>query len=283
MKTYITRFIQIILTSTILLSCTDVIDVDVPTGEPRLVVEASIDWEKGTDGKQQTIKLSMLTPYFSSQEQNEVVGANVLVKNLNSGAEFTFEDQNDGLYKVETFLPVLNDTYTLTIVHNGVTYEATEMLMPVTDISSVDQSIDGGFSSEDIELNIHFQDPVNMDNFYFFKFNRIGDLLSFIEPISDEFTDGNLMKESFEKVDDEDTDKKEELKSGDVVTYEMHGISERYYNYMQILVNQLGSGGLFSGVPVELKGNCINANDSKDFTLGYFRLTESIKGEYTIK
>lgn len=284
MKTYITQSILFILLCTVLYSCTEVIDVDVPTGDPRLVVEASLDWEKGTTGQNQTILLSMLTPYYSTDEKNEVVGAEVSVKNETTGDVFQFVDQNNGAYNVETFIPVLNDTYTLTIIHEGVTYKATETMMPVSDIALVDQSKDGGFSSEDIEVNIHFIDPVDIDNFYFFKFHRIGDLLPFIEPISDEFTDGNMMDESFEKSDDEDTDKKEELKPGDVVNYEMHGVSERYYNYMQILVNQLqAEGSLFSGVPVELKGNCINVNDTKDFTLGYFRLTESVKGTYTVQ
>lgn len=283
MKIQIARIIQTLIITTVLFSCTDVIDVDVPTGDPKLVVEASIDWEKGTSGNQQRITLSTLTPYYSTQEQNEVIGANVVVENLNTGDQFVFTDQNDGDYTTETFIPVLNDEYSLTITYNDVVYMAQEKMTPVTDIVLIDQSIDGGFNSEEIEVNIHFHDPANVDNYYFFKFNRIGDMLPTIEPMSDEFTDGNLMEESFEKEDDEDTDKKEELKPGDLVQYEMYGISERYYNYMQILVNQLGSGGLFNGVPVELKGNCMNASNDKDFTLGYFRLTETIKGVYTVQ
>ena len=284
MKTILTRFLPYILSSACLFSCTDVIDVDVPTGEPKLVVEASIDWEKGTSGNEQTITLSMLTPYFSNQEQDEVIGAEVSIKNETTGAVFTFLDQNDGEYTTHTFVPVLNNIYTLTVIHNGVTYRAQETMMSVTDIALVDQSIDGGNSSEDIEVNIHFLDPANQENFYFFRFQRIGDLLPYISPISDEFTDGNLMDESFEKEDDTDTDEKEELKSGDVIKYEMHGISERYYNYMQIMVNQLGAeGSIFHPVPVELKGNCINVNDPKDFTLGYFRLTETVNGEYIVQ
>lgn len=283
MKTYFKILSLGLLINTILFSCTEVIDVDVPTGTPRLVVEASIDWERGTDGKEQIIKLSMMTPYFSQNEQNAVTGAEVLVKDLITGNLVEFTDLNNGNYRTEEFIPVFEHEYELTIHHNGKIYLAKETLMPVSQIQSVDQSIDGGFNSEDIEVNLHFTDPKNEDNYYLFKFNRIGDQLPTLSPISDEFTDGNVMKESFEKTDDEDTDEEEELKQGDVVDYEMHSISERYYNYMQILVNQLGGGGLFQGVPVELKGNCINIKDESDFTLGYFRLTESVKGTYIIE
>lgn len=284
MKIKTIQTLLFLLVSTCYYSCTDVIDVDVPTGAPKLVVEASIEWEKGSDGKQQTINLSMLTPYFSENEENAVVGAEVSITNIQTGDVFPFTDQNNGMYTTNAFIPVINDRYTLTIVHGEKTYKGEETFMGVSDLQTVNQSTERGNSSEDIEVNLYFNDPENIDNYYFFKFHRIGDLLPTIEPISDEFTDGNLMDESFEKSDDEDTDEKEELKPGDVVNYEMHGISERYYNYMQILVNQLGSdGGLFGGVPVELKGNCINVNDTKDFTLGYFRLTESVKGTYTIQ
>lgn len=284
MKINITKAILFILMGIVLISCTDVIDVDVPTGKPRLVVEASIDWEKGTDGKHQTIKLSKMTPYFSNQEIEEVLGAIVTIKDKETGDVFNFEDKNNGLYITNVFIPVINHPYDLTISYGGETYKAEEKMMSLSDIQKVDQSIEGGNSSEDIEVNIHFQDPEDIENYYFFKFQRIGDLLPTIEPMSDEFTDGNIMKESFEKEDDTDTSEKEQLKSGDIVEYQMSGISKRYYDYMQIMVNQLGAeASIFSGVPVELKGNCININNKQEFTLGYFRLTETVKGSYTIK
>ena len=47
-------------------SCTVVIEVEVPSEEPRLVIEASINWEKETVGNNQRIKLSKSTPYFDT-------------------------------------------------------------------------------------------------------------------------------------------------------------------------------------------------------------------------
>ena len=47
-----------------LLSCTKVVEVDVETAEPKLVIEASIDWVKGTKGNEQKIKFSTTTGYF---------------------------------------------------------------------------------------------------------------------------------------------------------------------------------------------------------------------------
>lgn len=274
----------ILLASTLFTACTDVVDVDVPTGKPRLVVEASIEWEKGSEGKYQEIKLSMLTPYFSNNDHQGVEGASVIVTNTTSGDSFEFEDKGNGLYTTNSFVPVLFNNYELTIINNGKTYKAKEMLMSVPELQDIDQSTERGFSSEEMEVNLYFKDPEQNEDFYLFRFYRIGDLLPSLIPISDEFTNGNVMDISFEKEDDADTSEQEELKPGDVVEYEMHGISERYYNFVQIMVNQLGAeASIFSGVPVELKGNCINVDDKTDFTLGYFRLTETVKGTYNIQ
>ena len=79
MKNYI--YILVFAVNFIFYSCTDVIDVDVPVAPPRLVVEASIDWIKGTDGSEQTIKLSTSTPYFENLQESPVSGASVKIIN----------------------------------------------------------------------------------------------------------------------------------------------------------------------------------------------------------
>ena len=74
---YINYYI-FVLTVFVLYSCTDVIEVDVPVAAPRLVIEASIDWEKGTLGNEQTISLSLSTPYFDDSN-TAVTGASIIV------------------------------------------------------------------------------------------------------------------------------------------------------------------------------------------------------------
>ena len=50
-----------------LTSCEDVIDVELPTQDTQLVIEASINREKGTAGNIQEIKLSLTAPFFEAQ------------------------------------------------------------------------------------------------------------------------------------------------------------------------------------------------------------------------
>ena len=64
MKNY--AIIWFLIVSFLVSGCTDVIEIEVPQEPPRLVIEASIDWKKGTSGRFQTVNLSLSTPYFDT-------------------------------------------------------------------------------------------------------------------------------------------------------------------------------------------------------------------------
>ena len=267
----------------LLASCTDVVDVEVQQGPTRLVIQASLDWEKGTTGNEQLVKLSTSTEFFDTTNNTAVTGASVSITNDTSGAEFIFTDQNNGEYTTTEFVPVLNQSYTLNVVHDGETYTAQETLMPVTDITDLYQDREDGFDDEELELHVEFTDPANEENYYFFKFQREGDLLPEFEVGDDEFVNGNEIDWWYELEEDEETDKIDVLKPGDVVAIEMYGISEAYYDYMDILIDQIGGVDIFSATPVAVKGNCINLTNPDNYAHGYFRLTEVNRTSYTFE
>ncbi|WP_335972978.1 DUF4249 family protein [Gaetbulibacter jejuensis] len=278
------RYILIVFTLGFLLtSCEDTIDVDVPTAQARLVVEASLDWEKGTTGNVQSISLSMSTPFFDTDQDTSVTGAIVTVTNEDSGEVFPFDDNNDGTYSTSTFVPILNNTYHLEIVYDGETYEATEALMSVSDINEVNQSIEGGFDDELLELNLYFTDPANIENFYLIKYDVEGDLFPYLEDVSDEFTDGNEIHDFLEKDDDEDSEETP-FEAGDVVNISLYGISEQYHNFIRLLIEQHGSqGDPFSSTAALIRGNCINPTNPDNYAFGYFRVTEVDTATYTFE
>src|SRR5690606_13691822 len=105
-----------------LAACEDVIDVPVQKGPQRLVVEASLDWEKGTSGNDQTILLSRSTGYYDTEGFLGVSGASVKVTNNVSGAVHDFVDQGNGSYGTTDFEPVMGDSYTLEIIDGGQVY-----------------------------------------------------------------------------------------------------------------------------------------------------------------
>ncbi len=239
---------------------------------PRLTIEASLDWEKGSTGNEQTIKLRTSTPYFDTTSDASVSGASVKVINNNSLVEFVFEDQNNGTYTTSNFVPVLNQSYTLEIVYNEETYTATETLMPVVEIAEITQSYDKGFDDSLLEINVLFDDPINEDNYYLLKLKEEGTLLPVFLNIEDVFRDGKRIKLIYEK-DDVDT-----FIPGDIVDVTLFGISENYFNYMDILLTL--SRGSFGVVPVGAKGNCVNIDNEENYAHGYFRLAQVVRTSY---
>ncbi|MGB0975274.1 MAG: DUF4249 domain-containing protein [Flavobacteriaceae bacterium] len=272
MKKHIILFIYILTAFT---SCEDVVDIDLNTTEPKLVIEASINWEKGTLGNEQEIKLSLTAPYYDS-EIPPANGAIVTVTDTNSNTYNFIEDNSTGIYKNTNFTPILNETYTLTISYSGEIYTATETLTPVVDIDSIEQEDEGGFLGDQIELKVYYNDPANEDNYYLFEFlnTNITDIPD-LEVYDDEFSDGNQIFGFYTH---------EDLETGDVVNIKNYGVSERFYNYMSILTEQAGEGGgPFGTQPTTVRGNCINQTNSSNFPLGYFRLSEVDVLDYTIQ
>jgi len=281
MKNYI---FKILLSLLLLLgSCTDVIDIEVPEAAPRLVIEASMDWIKGSSGNQQTIKLSTSTPFFDNLVENPAKGAIVKVINDTDSREVIFTDQNNGNYVTNEFVPVMGQSYTLEILFDNEIYRASETMIPVTDITAVFQTRENGFDKEALEVNIEFNDPKDIRNFYLAKFQRRGDLLQTLFDVKDEFTDGNKMSIFYEKINNDDTGENEFV-PGDIVDIDLNGISEQYYNYIKLLIQQSGgAGGPFSTTPAEIKGNCVNINNPENYAFGYFRLSEVDKRVYTFE
>ncbi len=266
----------------LLFSCEDVVDVDVPTEEPRLVIEASLDWEKGTLGNNQTIELSMSTPYFDTTP-SPVTGATVKVTNETDGNVYTFIDQEDGRYIISNFEPIINHTYFLEVAYDNEFYTATETMNSVPEFNRIEQSYDGGFDDEALEVTYYFDDPPNVENYYLSSFQEVGALFQTLEDMSDEFTDGNEMFNFFEK-DDDNGEEEDHFQPGDVVDISLYGISETYYNFMQILIEQYDSGGdPFSSVGAEIRGNCINPIHPENYAFGYFRVTEVVRASFTFE
>lgn len=255
-------------------SCEEVIDLDVPMSEPRLVIDASINWVKGTPGNEQEIKLSLSAPYFET-EILPATGAQVSISDSNNN-EFVFIEEQTGLYKNYTFTPVIDGNYNLTIVYEGDIYTASETLKSVTEIEFVEQTDDAGFSGDETELKAYFSDPADQENFYFFEF--IDSSLAFpsLEVYKDEFVNGNQI---FGFYSDEDLD------PGDEIIIRNHGVSERFYQFMFVLLQQNGenSGGPFETQPATVRGNCINQTNPDKFPFGYFRLSEVDEYIYIIQ
>lgn len=255
--------------------CEEVIQVDVDTAAPRLAIEAAINWQKGTDGNIQYIKLTTSTGYFENVIP-VVSGAVVTVTNSSNKIFNFIENPKTGVYVCSDFEPQLNETYTLTIVTNGETYTATEKMYPVAAITKFVQKNDGGFSGKDIEVKAYFNDPADEVNFYLYHYNYENQKTSNLYTDDDTFFNGN----EFFSISQNDS-----LKVGGKINITHLGISKSYYNYMSIIVSLAGQngGGPFQSPPSTVRGNVVNTTNSNNYPLGYFSVSEIDSKEYTIE
>lgn len=263
-------FISIFFTS-----CEEVVDVNLDTAPPKLVIEAALNWQKGTTGKQQTIKLTTTTGFFQNVIPT-VSGATVFVKN-SQNEQFNFNEvAKTGRYVCSNFKPVIDETYTLTVISAGNTYTATEIMKSIAPISRIEQKNDGGITGTDIEVRAYYNDPPNVDNFYLYKYVYSNKITSTYYVAEDKFFQGN---EYFSQSDDDD------LEIGNEIEITHYGISKQYYNYMSILVSIAGSnvGGPFQSPPATVKGNIINTTDKANYPLGYFSISETDTKKYKIQ
>lgn len=258
------------------LSCEDVINVPLTTAPPRLVVDASINWEKGTTGATQKIILSTTTDYYGTVIP-PVSGATVKVTNSSKTIFSFIENGTTGEYICTNFEPKIGETYVLEIVYKSEIYTATETMQSVSKITKISQKSDGGILKDQYEVAFYFFDPATITNYYLSEIIPNYLKVSTFIVSDDRFTDG---KENSEIYSDKD------LKPGNTVTFSHSGISKSYYNYMSVLTSIAGSsggGGPFQTPPATVRGNVINQTKTDNYPLGYFSISETEKIVYTIK
>lgn len=269
------RFL-ILSASVFLLSCEKVIDVDLNTAEPRLVIDASIDWIKGTSGNEQKIKLSTTTGYYDTKFPT-VSGATITVRNSANNTVFNFvEGAKPGEYVCQNFVPVIGQAYLLTVTLNGITYTSTETLLSVPDIEpEITQTNTGGMTGDEVEIQFSFQDNGAEDNYYALGIKPSYMAFPEYELEADENFQGKKITHYFSD---------EDLKAGHEINIKLYGVSKRFYDYLRKIILASGADtGPFPSTPAKVRGNIVNQNNADNYVMGYFRLSEVATRNYTIK
>jgi hypothetical protein len=256
-------------------SCQEAIYVPLDTASPKIVIEAALNWQKGTSGNVQNIKLTTTTNFYSNAIPT-VSGAVVTVSN-STNAVFNFvEIGATGVYQCNNFIPVLNEQYKLNINVNGQSYSATENLKSVAPINTIVQEEQTAFGRRSLKIRALFNDPPIENNFYLYKFKFSDRPTPEYNTDEDKFFQGNpFFSLTFD----------DKIKAGDVITFTHFGISKSYFNYMSILLSVAGSnnGGPFQSPPATVKGNIKNNTNFDNFPLGYFSVSEIDIKSYTIQ
>lgn len=260
--------IYFILLTIVFSSCEKVVDIDVPSIEPKLVIDANFDvfFDNQIVTAEMVVKLRLSADYF---EENipVVTNADVFLTNLSTGVEYPFADGNlDGNYEsLVDFIPEDNVAYELTIIYNNETYKGKATKVKSAPFTNVIQGDETLFSGEEIEVKVSFTDNAAEENYYLFNFTN-----NLFTPLEDRFFNGTDYNFSFFYQEDE-------IEVPTNVTVKMSGITKEYYTYFRILSGQSGQGGggPFEAVPSSLLGNVINTTNEDNFPLGYFHISET--------
>lgn len=258
------------------IACEEVIDLDLKTGEPTLVVEGNIDFSPENIKDTVAVKLTMTTGYYETTIP-KVHHAKVWVED-GLGTKYPLTELNNtGRYiSTEVKRDFAKNEYTLHVEHEGQIYEAKEKLLPTPEIIKVTQKKEKLLDKEYNVIRFFFKDTPNNDNSlnYYFRNLYSKNYKPWSSTFSNEFTKGNIMESI---IIDED------YKVGDVVVIDFHQISRNYFDFMSAIYASSSNGGGPFQVPIaKIKGNVKNITTPGKDAKGYFRVTEKRSITHTI-
>ena len=261
-------YIYTILTVLLFSNCEKVVDIDVPTIEPKLIIDASFEvlFNESPVKANVVVKLKLSTDYFDDTIPT-VSDAIVFLTNTADNAVINFSDVNlnGNFTPIINFIPKDAIEYELTVIYKSEIYKGNATKVKSTQIDSAIQGDETLFSGKETEVKVAFKDNVDNENYYLFNFTN-----NLFLPLEDRFFNGTNYNFSFFYQEDE-------IEVPTNVTVTMSGITKDYFTYFRILQNQSGTsgGGPFQSVPSSLLGNVINTTNEDNFPLGYFHISET--------
>lgn len=273
MKNYI--YIIMIAFAGILSSCEDVIDVKLNEENLNLTgVEANITTlDEPTVFVYRTLKVNQDEAYPG------ISGAVVVIADdaTPSNQITLVEDANKaGFYRVPqtaSFKGVAGREYTLTIQTPEATLVAKDKLNAVEPIDSIQVVPSMRGDKRFLGVFTYGQEPKGIGNYYKWDVFINDTLVHEADRLaiaSDEFVDGNYISKLEIYTDFHDIKKPEDrkLKFNDTIYVKQTSISKFAYNYYFQMINQAGTGSLFSVPPANIKSN-FTSSDGKP-VLGLF-------------
>ncbi len=267
------KIINILLVALIFTSCEDIIELDVPEGPTKLVVDALL-----TNGDSiQRIHLTTTAPYFDANPTPRLSGAIVFVTTSKGDSIYFTENGDPGTYEANYRVEDSTITYTLNIISpDGREYRSfSESLNRVPPIDVFEQSDERAAPPGPNEGEIGYigllttTEPAGPGDFYrwvtFVNGEQRRDPFDLIIN-DDRLVDGNEIRE---------WDIVYDLFPGDTCEIWQMSISERAFNYWSLVFDQITNfGGPFDTPPAPIEGNVYNVNDPDEKVLGFFGVSK---------
>jgi len=249
--------LKIILYSALLLtffSCTKVVDVTLRDAPPKLVIQGNITNEPGP----YTVALSQSVAYAESNNFPAVSGAQVSIKEINTGITDVLTEAAPGIYQTHPLLGTgtLGHTYQLNVVVDGNTYTSSGTMPDRVNLDSITFQTVAAFGFSITNPLPNFQDPANVPNYYQFKQSINKKISNSIFVFDDRLSDGKYISRQL-------FNDSAYIQKGDTVQLEMLCIDKNIYNFYK----ELSGIDPYNGQPTS------PANPTTNITggaLGYF-------------
>jgi hypothetical protein len=241
-------------------SCTKIIDVDLNSADPQIIIEGEITNETGVC----FVKITKTVNFSDPNTFPAVRNAEVTITD-NTGASEILTETSPGYYEGNTLQGTPENTYTLKVVAEGKTYSALCKMPKTIDLQGI-QVIESDFSgpgssplgsdtSKNYNVLPFFQDDLNAKNYYraILKANSKVDN-SFSTVTNDNLFNGQPFPYAISNRD-------LNLKTGDSIELEILNYDKGPFDYFYSL-GQVTSGQ--SGTPANPVSNIVGG------ALGYF-------------
>jgi Domain of unknown function (DUF4249) len=277
-----------------LLSCEEVIDLELESAEPILVVDAWVN----NKPEPQVIKLSRTQPYFATVLPPSLSGATVVVEDSDNNTYIFVESITEPGTYVWTpvgpeVLGAVDRTFTLTVTTNGEVFEALSDMGRVPVVDSITFFEEEATQFADVQYQAEFwaTDPVGSGDAYWIKTYKNGQFLNKPADINVAYDAGFSRGGSFggiafispirTAINPFDEDENEEILSpyvvGDSVYVEITSLSEAAFDFLNEVIIQTDRPGgfaeLFAAPLANVSTNIKNTNPNGTKAVGFFNVS----------
>lgn len=249
MKKYSIFLITILSVVTLLSSCEKVIELNLNSSSPAIVIQGNVYDHTGP----YQVTISNTVIFNNSNDSPPVTNAKVTISD-NKGNSEILTQITDGTYQTSTLKGIPGNTYFLSVEIAGKIYTASSTMPPSVNIDSIYLE-KGRFGNNDVAIN--FRDPPNIDNYY-----RVKEFLNDSSIAGNNVGNDKLYKGLMiaYKIDLPSETGNNPLKKGDKIKIQLQCIDKGVYEYFRTFRGNSG----YSASPSNPTSNITNG------ALGYF-------------
>ncbi len=268
-------------------ACEKIVELDIPSEEDRLVVEAQITNVKDL----WKVKLSTSQKYFNQNSYSNIKEAAVTITEGNGTITQLTHQDSGWFFSADSMECAIGETYTLRVIYNGKEHIAAEQLangFPIDIIETYYLPDGNGFIQEGYYVFIKGLENDYKGDSYLWRVYKndtfqegFGNLIE-----NDEFGDVSYLNKQIDPINPtKDIDKGIVprpfpfiLEVGDEIRIEQFNLSPMYYQYLiDLSAQQSRSGSPFDPPPANPTNNISNGG------LGYFSVAHMVKASVKVK